>query len=56
MKDARLEIRINKETKEALHLIAMHLTSTGTITELIQELIDRTIENNRKLLNEPVVK
>jgi predicted DNA-binding protein len=56
MKDARLEIRINKETKEALHSIAMHLTSTGTITELIQELIDSTIEKHKKLINTPVIR
>lgn len=55
-KDSRLEIRINKETKDNLQIIASHLTTTGTVTELLLDLIENIIANNRKLLTESAVK
>lgn len=55
-KDSRLEIRINKETKDNLQIIASHLTATGTVTELLLDLIENIIANNRKLLTESAVK
>ncbi len=55
-KDSRLEIRINKETKDNLQIIASHLTTTGTVTELLLDLIENIIANNKKLLTESAVK
>lgn len=55
-KDSRLEIRINKETKDNLQIIASHLTTTGTVTELLLDLIENIIATNRKLLTESAVK
>ena len=55
-KDSRLEIRINKETKDNLQIIASHLTTTGTVTELLLDLIENIIATNRKLLTKSAVK
>lgn len=55
-KDSRLEIRINKETKDNLQIIASHLTTTGTVTELLLDLIESIIATNKKLLTESAVK
>ncbi len=50
MKDARLEIRINQETKEKLQIIANQLTTTGTVTELLTDLVQNVIETYKNLL------
>lgn len=40
IKDKRLEIRINSDTKAKLILLAKQTTATGTLSELLDNLID----------------
>lgn len=43
IKNTRLEIRINDETKAKLAKLAKDTTATGTITELLDNLINQAI-------------
>lgn len=45
IKNKRLEIRINDETKAKLAKLAQETTLTGTITELLDSLIDLAIKD-----------
>lgn len=51
MKNARLEIRINQETKEQLMLLAGELMPTGTVTELLHSLISDALHQHRGLIH-----
>lgn len=43
IKNTRLEIRINDETKAKLGVLAIKLTPTGTISALLDLLIEQAI-------------
>lgn len=45
IKNKRLEIRINDETKAKLTKLAKETTLTGTLTELLDNLIDMAVKN-----------
>lgn len=45
LKNKRLEIRINEEDKAKLGLLAQRTTATGTVTELLDILIQSAISN-----------
>lgn len=45
IKNKRLEIRINDETKAKLAKLATETTLTGTITELLDSLIEMAIKD-----------
>jgi antitoxin component of RelBE/YafQ-DinJ toxin-antitoxin module len=45
IKNKRLEIRINEETKAKLLVLAKSTTLTGTVSELLDSLIDEAIAN-----------
>lgn len=45
IKDKRLEIRINSDTKAKLILLAKQTTATGTLSELLDNLIDEVTKH-----------
>ena len=45
IKDKRLEIRINSDTKAKLVLLAKQTTATGTLSELLDNLIDEVTKH-----------
>ena len=45
IKDKRLEIRINSDTKTKLILLAKQTTATGTLSELLANLIDEVTKH-----------
>lgn len=45
IKNKRLEIRINDETKAKLIKLAQETTLTGTLTELLDSLINTAVKN-----------
>lgn len=45
IKDKRLEIRINSDTKAKLILLAKQTTATGTLSELLDNLIDEATKH-----------
>lgn len=45
IKNTRLEIRINDETKAKLAVLAVKLTPTGTISSLLDLLIEQAIKD-----------
>lgn len=55
-KSSRLEIRIDPITKEQLQLLANHLTESGTVTELLSDMINLALAKNKHLLNKPSIK
>jgi antitoxin component of RelBE/YafQ-DinJ toxin-antitoxin module len=51
LKNKRLEIRINDETKAKLSVLAKSTTLTGTISELLDSLIETAIADVRLPIN-----
>jgi len=48
IKDARIEIRIDSETKGLLQVIATELTESGTITELLMNQIEILVDKSNE--------
>ena len=55
MKNHRLEIRINSETKEALSSIAGHLAVSGTMSELLTMAIEDIIAKHKHLIGKELI-
>lgn len=51
LKNKRLEIRINDETKSKLAILAKNTTLTGTISELLDSLIETAIADIKLPIN-----
>lgn len=55
MKNSRLEIRIDEDTKRDLQILAVHLTPTGSVSELLYNTIVNIIDTNKMLLDKPII-